>query len=220
MKKILSVFICLLLGVGLLSGCSTGGDYHHKSYNEDGSKVKAVHINVLDRSIAVSPSDDDQIHIDYYESEKEFYNVSLSEDQVLTMSYEDNKDWKDYIGGKTSDANRKISIQIPESLLSSLVLSTTNEDISLPAIDVSDTISITSNGGNITFEKLNVGNTLYLEAKNGNISGTVIGGYDDFSITCETKKGESNLPSHTEGGKKSLQVKNNNGDINIQFVKG
>ena len=83
---------------------------------------------------------------------------------------------------------------------------------------VTGSINISSNGGNITFENLDVGNALYLTVKNGDISGTVIGSYDDFAIQSEIKKGESNLPDNKDGGEKTLNVSSNNGDVNIEFV--
>ena len=58
---------------------------------------------------------------------------------------------------------------------------------------------------------------LELRAKNGNISGTVAGSYDDFAIFSAVKKGESNLPEEKDSGEKTLQVSCNNGDIAIVF---
>lgn len=60
--------------------------------------------------------------------------------------------------------------------------------------------------------------TLFLTVKNGDIKGTVTGSCDDFSISSEIKKGESNLPDHKDGGEKTLNVSGNNGDVNIEFV--
>ncbi|HIZ45140.1 MAG TPA: hypothetical protein H9672_10580 [Firmicutes bacterium] len=65
-----------------------------------------------------------------------------------------------------------------------------------------------------------MGDGLYLTVKNGDISGTVVGGYDDFAIQSKIKKGESNLPDSKEGGEKTLNVSGNNGDIRVDFVKG
>ena len=83
---------------------------------------------------------------------------------------------------------------------------------------VGGSVTISSNGGNITFENLDVGNDLHLTVKNGDISGTVIGSYDDFSIQSEIKKGESNLPDNKDSGQKKLNVSGNNGDVNIEFA--
>ena len=83
---------------------------------------------------------------------------------------------------------------------------------------VTGSISLSSNGGNITFESLEVGNALSLTVKNGDISGTVKGSYDDFAIQSEIKKGESNLPDNKDSGEKILNVSSNNGNVEIEFV--
>ncbi len=218
MKKIISLALCFVLGSFVLAGCSDSSEpFKEKSYTPD-TQVNEIILDVEDREIEVSLSGDEQVHIEYSENSKEYYDISVSDENVLTMTSVSDKEWTDYIGVKPSAEDRKISLQIPDALLENLTLSTTNEDISLPALAVTGSICISSNGGNITFEKLDVGSALTLNVKNGNISGTVTGSYDDFSIQSEIKKGESNLPDQKDGGKKTLNVSSNNGDVNIEFV--
>lgn len=218
MKKIISLILGLILGCFLFSGCSNSSEpFKEKSYTPD-AQIKEVCLDVRDRQIEVSISEDDQIHISYFENSQETYDITVSDEQVLTMTSASNKDWTDYIGGKPSAENRKILLQIPDALLDTLTLSTTNEDISLPALAITKSINISSNGGNITFGNLEVGSAIYLTVKNGDISGTVVGSYDDFAIQTEIKKGESNLPDNKDGGEKTLNVSSNNGDVNITFV--
>lgn len=185
----------------------------------DGAEVSGIEIDVRDRKIEVSLSDDDQIHIAYFESDKTLYNISVSDDKLLTMVVADDKEWKDYIGSNSEANARKISVQVPDGFLSTLTLKTTNEDVVLPALTVTGDIVLDVSGGNIVFEELSVGNSLNVTVKNGNITGNIIGGWDDFAITYDIKKGESNLPEHKDGGEKSLQVSANNGDVNIEFDK-
>lgn len=79
-------------------------------------------------------------------------------------------------------------------------------------------ISLSSNGGDITFETLDVGDALSVTAKNGDITGAVLGSYDDFSIQTEIKKGGSSLPDRKSGGEKTLTVSGNNSQVNIEFI--
>lgn len=219
MKKIILPALGLVLGSFVLAGCSGSDEpFERKEYTADASQVDGIRIDVRDREIEVSISEDDQIHVTYFENSKEAYEVAVSDERVLTIESAGGKDWTDYIGGKPSAENRKISLQIPDADLSTLTLSTTNEDISLSALAVTDSIDISSNGGDIAFGDLNVGSSLTLNAKNGDISGTVVGSYDDFSIQTEIKKGESNLPDKKDDGEKTLTVSGNNGDIDIEFV--
>ena len=219
MKKIISLTCCLVLSSFLLVGCSGSSEpFEEKSYTSDG-QIREVHLDVEDREIAVSLSEDEQVHIQYFENSKEYYDISVSEDHVLTMTSASNKEWTDYIGVKPSDEDRKISLQIPDALLENFTLSTTNEDVTLFALAVAGNVSISSTEGGITFESLDVGNTLTLSAKNGDISGVVVRTYDDFAIQTDIKKGESNLQDK-EGGEKTLSVSSNNGDVNIELVNG
>lgn len=217
MKKIISLVLLLMLSSFILSGCSDSSEpFEEKSYTSD-TQIDEINLNLRDREIEVSLSEDEQVHIQYYENSKEYYDISVS-GNVLTMASASDKEWTDYIGRKPPAENRKVSLQIPDALLKNVTLSTTNEDITLPALSVSGSINISSNGGNIAFESLDVGSALTLNVKNGDISGTVVGGYDDFSIKSDIKKGESNLPDNKESGEKALNVSGNNGDINIEFV--
>lgn len=218
MKKIISLALCLVLGSFVLAGCSDSSEpFEEKSYTPD-TQVREINLDAEDREIEVSLSPDEQVHIEYWENSKEYYEIAVS-DGVLTMTSASSKEWTDYIGVKSSDEGRKISLQIPDALLENLTLSTTNEDISLPELSVTGSVSISSNGGDISFESLDVGSALTLNVKNGDISGTVVGSYDDFAIQSEIKKGESSLPDEKDGGEKTLNVSGNNGDVNIEFVK-
>ena len=218
MKKIVSLTLCLILSSFLLIGCSGNGEqFEEKSYTSD-KKINEINLDVRDREIEVSLSEDEKVHIQYSENSKEYYDISVSDKNVLTMTSTSNKEWTDYIGVKSSAEDRKISLQIPNALIDTLTLSTTNGNVTLPALSVTESINISSNNGNIAFENLDVGNIIFLNTKNGDILGTVIGSYDDFSIQSKIKKSESNLPDNKDSGEKTLNVSSNNGDINIEFV--
>ena len=218
MKKIIALALCFVMSSFALAGCSGESEpFKKKNFTPD-TQVNGINLDVRDREIEVVLSKDEQVHIQYSENSKEYYEISVSDGNLLTMVNANNKEWTDYIGGKPSAEDRKIVLQVPTALLDTVILSTTNEDVFLPVLAVTGSIDVSTNGGNITFENLDVGNTLTLTVKNGDISGTVAGSYDDFAIQSEIKKGDSNLPNNKESGKKMLNVTSNNGDINIEFL--
>lgn len=221
MKKFIGIIMCLMLGAILLMGCSDSGEdnFEKKYYTSNGAEIAGVNIDVRDREINITFSNDNQVHIDYFESDKEYYSIFVSDDKVLHMNAEDGKEWPDYIGGKPAAGNREIYVKLPGALLKTLSLSTSNGDITLPSLTVTDSISISANGGNTTFDMLNAENSIIIKSKNGNISGSVKGSYDEYSVESNIKKGESNLPPDKKGGKKTLSVSNNNGNTNIDFIK-
>lgn len=220
MKKMIALVLTLVSVTALFAGCSSDKQpFTQKSYEKDGTQVKEINIDVRDRQIEVSLSEDNHIHITYAESEKEYYNISVSEDNVLSMTAVENKEWSDYIGSKPEAENRKIFLQIPDSLIQILKVSTTNADIELSALNVTEDLTLSSNGGNISFDKINAGRSIALTGKNGNITGSILGGYDDYAIVCKIKKGDSNLPTEKEGGSKMLSVNANNGNVKIEFCQ-
>lgn len=220
MKKLIALLVSLIAGANCFTGCAKNDEAPTpKRYTAESGEIAEVCIDVRDRQVEVTLSNDNRIHIDYFEDSKEFYEISVSDRRTLSMTAANNKEWTDYIGGKSAADSRKISLQVPDELLETLKISTTNEDISLPPLTVTRDLSLSSHGGNISFDRLNVGKSIFLDAKNGDISGTITGSYDDYAIACSLKKGESNLPPDKESGTKALTAINNNGDIHIAFIR-
>ncbi len=216
--KKLAMSVLITLSV-ILTGCSSEPiTYEEKSYVTSAAEVDTITIDVKDRKIEIFQSEDEKIHISYNESEKEFYKIDLSDGKELSMVYASQKDWDDYIGGKAAQEYRTIQVWIPDASIENLILKTSNEKIELPPLSFAGAVNIKINNGNIQLDKLNAGTTVTLETKNGDISGSIVGSYDDFAILSEAKKGESNLPANKSRGDKTLNVSTNNGDINLEFV--
>lgn len=219
MKKLATLLVLLLGVLGLVfGGCSDGGTFSKKSYSAAENEIEKVTVQVEERELEISASEDNRVHIDYFDGEKEYLTV-VSGNGELTVRLENNKNWTDYFGVKPSAQYRKIKIGIPDNRLAAITVTTTNGDIILTDLAFLEQVSLGANGGNIVCERVSVGKSIDLTAKNGNISGAVIGGWDDFSISCKIKKGKCNLPELKEGGGKAFTAVCNNGDINIAFVK-
>ena len=218
MKKILfCMAACAVLAL-CMTGCSSQQTFEEGSYSSAGEEVRAVTVDVSDREVLIGASADGQVRIEYSESEKEYYDISLSQEGKLTMTLVLDKQWTDFIGTKPAIEDRTIRLYLPDGLLSSLKVTTTNEEIVLSPLSVSGSVALDSNGGDVRFDSVLVGTEASFTAKNGNIAGSLVGGWDGFAISCTVKKGESNLPESNPGGEKSLAVACNNGDVAIEFV--
>lgn len=219
MKKWTFLMVCLVLATVLLTGCSEAdAPFAEKSYTPEDT-VTGIHLDVRDRQVEVLSSEDGQIHIDYYESSEEGYEIAISQDHILTMTAKSQKEWTDFIGAKAPAAVRRITLQLPQALLDQLWISTTNGDIRLSPLTVNGDVALRTNGGSIGIDRLSAGTEITLDVKNGNLSGTISGSYDAYAITCSVKKGDSNLPAAKEGGPKSLTVTANNGDVQLEIQK-
>lgn len=70
MKKTILLVLCLGLGIFVLAGCSNNSEpFEEKSYTPD-TQVSKINLDVRDREIVVSLSEDEQVHIGYSENSR------------------------------------------------------------------------------------------------------------------------------------------------------
>lgn len=219
MKKFVVLFALISVLVFAFAGCSNGDTFTEKSYSSGESEIEKVVVQVTDRELEICASADNQIYIDYFDGEKEYLDISVSQSKELIIKLVFNKDLTSVIGTKSLAEYRKIKIRIPDNLITTISASTTNENIKITDLSFIEKIDLDNNGGNVLLERVSVGKGLNLIAKNGNITGSIIGGWDDFSMACSIKKGDCNLPTLKEGGAKSFTANCNNGNINVEFIK-
>ena len=218
MKKSATVFAAIIgMGLCMFSGCSNGGTFTQSNYSSGEAIINNVILDVSDREVEVVVSSDNQIHIDYFESEKEYYNFSET-GKTLKMTLVFDKEWTDFIGTKADKEYRKIKLEIPDAMLTNLTVTTTNERIKLSELKVKESISLDSNGGGVEIQKLSAGEKISLTSKNADITGSIAGGWDDYTIKVTIKKGNSKL-TDKDGGEKLLIVDCNNGDVDIDLIK-
>ena len=216
MKRLAASLCAIGFVLIAFTGCSEQ-NFTEKTYQSGDSTIERIVIEATDRELEISASEDQQIHIDYFDSEKEYLDFDLSDNQ-LTVKLTFDKDWSDYIGFQPSAEYRKIKIRVPNDMIVDFSASTTNENITVTSLSFAQSVSLDSNGGSILCDRVNVGKSIDLTAKNGDITGTILGSLDEFSISCEIKKGDCNL-SNKESGTKSFAANCNNGNINIEFVQ-
>ena len=158
MKKITAILFFVILAAALsLAGCSDNNTFTEKSYASGDEPIEKISIDVADRELEVSASEDDRVHIDYFDSETEFLHITVTEGNELLVKLEYNKNWTDFIGVKQSGEYRKIQIRVPDNLISAFSATTTNENIQLSPLSFTDNISLNANGGDIVCEKINAG---------------------------------------------------------------
>lgn len=91
MKKRILLVMLLVLGSFALAGCSNSSDpFEKKSYTPD-TQVSGITLDVCDREIEVSLSNDEQIHIQYSENSKGYFAIQ-SEVKKGKSNLPDNKD--------------------------------------------------------------------------------------------------------------------------------
>lgn len=215
MSKRISIALLLAFAALLATGCAGRANDPYVAGSYSTGQVQEIIMDVRDRRIEVLPSEDAQVHLDYFQNETERYAIELT-DGILTVNYTPSKEWRDYIGTKPDAAMRVITLRLPDSLRA-LTISTTNADVCFGRVSIAGDLDAYANGGNLTFERLDVSGNLSLSTKNGNIDGVLAGCFEDYAITCNVKKGESSLPTKKETGEQVLVIDVNNGNADVQF---
>lgn len=211
------IFVCAALAVcaaACLCGCYDAGTFSAGSAQFSAEEVRSLSVDVSDREVEIVPSSGESVVVEYFASEREYYDVTLSEDGELKVALVTEREWTQIIASKPQEQYRTLKIYLPAAL-EGVAVSTTNEDIIFGEV-TADTIDLYSNGGSVRVSGACAGE-ISLAAKNGDIVGYVAGSYADYSISVTIKKGESNLAANS-GGERLLNLNCNNGDIDIKFA--
>ncbi len=81
-----------------------------------------------------------------------------------------------------------------------------------------DTVFAESDYNDIELSSIDVGKSLTVIADNGGISGSVVGNEQDFAYNCSVSNGKNNLSELPSLGTKQLNLRAENGDIEILFI--
>lgn len=200
-KYILNKLFSLGILASTLFGLTSCGDteFNAQTYTSS-SSLTSLTMTVENRTVNIKKSMDDKLMIEYYDSDKEYLNITEN-DSIIDISLGIDKQWYDFIGIQSDSQYRIINLYLP-STISSVQISTTNENINADNLTISNYIMLNTIYGDIELIDIYGSNKIELTTKNGNINGTIVGSYDDYSIKCEIKKGNTNLPSKKENGKK------------------
>lgn len=217
MKK-LTAFLLALIGVFAfaLCGCSNGDSFTEKSYSSGENGIEKIVVQVEDRELEISASEDNRVYIGYFDGEKEYLDISVSESKELMVKLLYNKNWTDFFGVKPSAEYRKIKIKIPDNLLVSFLASTTNENIILNPLSFTENLSLDVNGGDIVCERVNADKFIKLKAKSGNVTVKPLTFAEQISI----EEIDGNVVCERVSVGKSVSLTAKNGDITGSVLGG
>jgi DUF4097 and DUF4098 domain-containing protein YvlB len=195
----------LVLGVFLSLGAmiATGFDfevlndsehYEQREYIAEASSFKKIIIDDSNKEINVVSSEDDKIHITYYDNEKEHYEISEQGD-TLVFNYNSKRLWYEFVGFHIYIEDYAITIHIPEAYAGNIDLITSNNPIKMQnVIMTGELLADTSNSG-ITMENVK-GKAFNLTTSNGTV--------DVNNILFESR----------------FNVKSSNGKIKASYIQG
>lgn len=113
MKKIVCVVLAVLF-VFAFVGCSNGRyGFSEKNYLSENGQIRSIIIDVADRELNIGLSSDGQISVNYFDSEKQYLEISVSESNELVIRLAYDRSWTDFIGVKPDRKYRGITVLGP-----------------------------------------------------------------------------------------------------------
>ena len=135
MSKRISIALLLVFAALLTTGCVGRADDPYVAGSYSTGQAQEIIMDVRDRRIEVLPSEDDQIHLDYFQNETERYAIELA-DGILTVNYAPIQRVARTISAlNLNAAMRVITLRLPHSLRA-LTISTTNADVCFGRVSI------------------------------------------------------------------------------------
>ncbi|MEX0417020.1 DUF4097 family beta strand repeat-containing protein [Bacillus sp. C30] len=222
-KKVLPVTVVVGSVLVFTSACTndTSSDkqnhpikYEEKSYSIEADKISQISLSDMDRSVDVVKSNDNEIHIMYFENDKESYAIDVSGEKNLIMKANTNKELKDYVGLNSDKTHRNVKISVPRGMESGIEIKTSKGDINLSEVNISGSVEATTSNGKIKASNVKSEKSFKVETKNDdiNLSNVDVKGSIDASVS------NGNLDIEKVAVDDALKLKSKNGSINGTIV--
>ncbi|PEJ60573.1 MULTISPECIES: DUF4097 family beta strand repeat-containing protein [unclassified Bacillus (in: firmicutes)] len=212
-KNLLSVTVALGSVVIFASACTTDSDsdvsYEKKSYSVEAESIKQISLSDKGRKVELEESKDNDIHITYFESDKESYDIHVSDNDELVMKLVTDKDWKDYVGFQTDEEHHIVKIAVPNGITSEVKIQTSKGDIVLTDLKIDGSIETITNGGKIELTNVTANKKLKMKTKNDDIKLNDVNIKD--SIDATITKGNIKVSNVAVGD--TLKLRTKDGDI-------
>ena len=227
MKTLLRIALALvLIGIGgvIVFGI-VAGDSIENVFTEDNSYVydektysidefDSINISLENKRITVLPSENDEIKLEYYFSDKDPVTVAITDN---TLEVENETEW--FVGFFNmfsfikNPAYSQFNLYLPTSFGLDLSLSSMNGQIEVSDLNQFQDLTIWTSNGEIDLSNVEVAGDLSMHSSNGKLvidDSTVLG-----SVVMYTSNGRVNIDGLTA---LDVEVTTSNGDIDCQNV--
>ncbi|MDF9664049.1 DUF4097 family beta strand repeat-containing protein [Bacillus wiedmannii] len=222
-KRVLAVTVLVGSVLAFTSACTNDASsdkqkhpikYEEKSYSIEAGKISQISLSDMDRSVDVVKSNDNEIHITYFENDKESYEINVSDEKNLIMKASTNKELKDYVGLNSDKTHRNVKISVPRGMESGMEIKTSKGDINLSEINISGSVDAITSNGKIKASNVAIEKSFKMETKNDdiNLSNVNVKGSVDATVS------NGNLDIEKVAVEDTLKLDSKNGGINGTIV--
>ena len=215
-KGIIIAIAMILLGITLImaGGIAVGFDF--KMFDNDEHTERSVEITEAFDSITIKggdirilPSEDGKCRAVFFESDKISYNSDV-EDGMLTIKYNDDRKWYDYIGFHFTDCGT--TLYLPEVKYNYVNIKTFSGDIELGEGLTFHHINLDTSSGDIRCYAA-IDDNLFAESSSGDMD---ISGVNTKGITLSVTSGSVKLSDINSAAK--IDISSTSGSIHAENV--
>lgn len=233
----LAICICAIFALDFdFSQMKTYSDYQSKEYITENADYHQINVDDVANDVQIIKSDDDQIHVYYFESINEAYDID-DVNGILTVSYDADDIPFFHWNFSFSDRDTDLIISIPESYIGSLQVETVSGDIEI--LDMTtDELEISSVSGELDINNTEIDGKfscetvsgdieldnilaydIELSSTSGEISANILGNSGNYRIDCSSVSGDILVDRGSEAAEKRLSAETISGDIDIEFIE-
>ncbi|MEM1484376.1 DUF4097 family beta strand repeat-containing protein [Oscillospiraceae bacterium PP1C4] len=235
---IIVAVVLTVVGIGLTSAAvvmvngdfkrlSTTDPYEEKEYYVKADGINTITFNDSSARVNIVKSNDNQIRLNYFENEKEYYTIDVSDNGELAIMFESNIKWQNFVGFNLGSRDF-FEIAIPENIKCDISLKTSNGIITADNLSIDGDISLKTSNGAIALSNINTDGNVTAVTSRGSISASNLSSQDfsaksstgelrltdvicEVKITAETSNGEIEIANISFGA--GLKLKSSNGKI-------
>jgi DUF4097 and DUF4098 domain-containing protein YvlB len=212
---------CLLVGLLAIGAGFAMTGFNFSNFSMDAGYIEKTYISptgvsgiVIDDSnmpMEITASKDDKVHVDYFENDKEFYEIIQSKSGTLVITKKTTRKWYDYIFNIRLQSV-KLNVAVPADFSGDLSVKNSNGPIAVSNIKAK-TIDLSTSNGKITADAVTVSAKFTTASSNGNLLLSKVTASED--IACNTSSGRISL-DQVEGG--AISLKTSNGGVVLKSV--
>ncbi|MGE4485322.1 MAG: DUF4097 family beta strand repeat-containing protein [Oscillospiraceae bacterium] len=158
--------------------------FDEREYTYSGTSVTGLDISEQTGNLNIVPSEDGDVHITCWESEKQYYEKDLSAGGILSINVKSDMAWYDYIQIGAYTQEMGLTVAVPAELSGDIDLLITSGDIGVYGITTAAGITAKCISGKIELSDVTAAGDVSVEIQSGDIklSRVVSGGAVEFNI--------------------------------------
>lgn len=208
------------------TGVGRNEELTERTFSADG--IRGIEISALSDDVKIGVSNDGLVHFSYWAGRYKDYSIDMGTD-TLTLRENVTKDFR--IGFSLNHGTS--TLLIPEKILQELKVSTVSGNVDIVAFckalsigttsgkisleGASEILTVKTVSGNVTLRGFDA-KSAKIGTVSGNISGTLAGSVNDYSVRLQTVSGTKNL-KEKEAGERRLELSTVSGNMEIGFTE-